>query len=95
LDHTIGGRKRTRLELANSRTEVLAISEGPESWTRGIETLERQLITAPADTDTLLLQGKEDDQGRKCNGAGKSGGSDAKGGNRSDTIMLADESDTH
>jgi hypothetical protein len=69
LDHTIGGRKWTRLELADPRTEVLAISEGPKSWTCGIETLERQLITTPANTDTLLLQGEEDDQGRKRNGA--------------------------
>jgi len=29
------------LELADSRTKVLTFSEGLESWTRSIETLER------------------------------------------------------
>ena len=57
------------LELADSRTEVLAFSEGLESWTCGVETLERQVITTPADHDTLLLQSEERDQGGKCNGA--------------------------
>jgi hypothetical protein len=53
--------KRTHLKLADSRTEVFATSEGLELRTRGIETLERQLITTPVDIDTLLLQGEEDD----------------------------------
>jgi len=55
------------LELADSRTEVLAFSEGLEPRTCGIETLERQVVTTPVDFDTLLLQGEECGHGGKCN----------------------------
>ena len=55
------------LELADSRTKVLACGQGLEPWTRGVETLEWQIVTTPADFDTLLLQGEEYDQGGKCN----------------------------
>ena len=57
------------LELADSRTEVLAFSDGSESWTRAVETRKRQGIATPNDLDTLPLQGKEDDQGGNCNTA--------------------------
>ena len=70
------------LELADSRTKVLAFSEGLESWARRVETLKRQAITAPVNFDTLLLQGEEYDQGRKCNSARESGGSDTERGNK-------------
>ena len=65
------------LELANPRTEVLTLGEGLESWARGIETLEWQVVTTPADFHTLLLQGEEYDQGGDRNGARESGGGDA------------------
>jgi len=70
------------LELADSRTKVLTSSKGLESWARSVESLERQTITAPVDFDTLLLQGEEYDQGRKCNGARESGGSDTGRGKK-------------
>ena len=67
-----------RLELANSRTEVLAFNEGLESWTCVVEAFEWQLVAAPADFNTPLLQGEEDDQGRNSDGTRKRGGGDAK-----------------
>ena len=66
------------LELANPRPKVLTLGEGLESWACGIETLERQVVTPPADFDTLLLQGEEHDQGGDRNGARESGGGDAE-----------------
>ena len=55
------------LELPDSRTEVIAFREGLQSRTRRIDTLKRQVVATPADLDTLLLQGKEYDQGGECN----------------------------
>lgn len=61
------------LELADSRTEVFSVSECLESWTRSVETLERQGIATPVNFDALPLQSKEDDQGGDGNGARESG----------------------
>jgi len=66
------------LELANPRTEVLTLGEGLESWARGIETLERQVVTTPTDFETLPLQGEEYDQGGDRNGTREGGGGDAE-----------------
>ena len=57
---------------------MLTLCEGLESWTHGVETLERQVVTAPADFDTLPLQGKEYDQGGDGNGTREGGGGDAE-----------------
>lgn len=57
---------------------MFTLSEGPESWTRRVETLERQVVTAPADFETLPLQGEEHDQGGDGDGARESGGGDAE-----------------
>lgn len=78
LNNTIDSRKRVGLELANPRTEVLTLGEGPESWACGIDTLKGQVVTTPADFDTLLLQGEEYDQGGDRDGARESGGGDAE-----------------
>ena len=65
------------LEFANSRTEVAPSSKDLESRTRGVETFEWQLVTLPANFDTLVLQGEEDDQGGKGNTARECGGGNA------------------
>jgi hypothetical protein len=83
------------LEFANSRTEVPALGEGLESWTRGIETPERQFVTTPIDFDTIPLEDKEDGQGRKGNGAREGGGGDAKGKTIQTRLTRTFESDTH
>ena len=83
------------LELANSRAEVLALSEGLESWTRGVEAFEWQIVATPADFNTPLLQGNKDDQGGSSNGTRKRGGGNAKMKSIQTQVTLAFGSDTH
>lgn len=80
-NHTGEGGKcynSSQLKLARTGSKVLPIRQRIEDGTSGVDTLEREVVTAPVDLDTLLLQGEESDQGGNSDATGESSGGDAE-----------------